>query len=806
MTGFFKDLRYAARSLRKDPGLSGIAVLALALGIGLTAVMFSIVYSALLRGLPYEDGERIVHVFRVNPEDGDLNSLPIHDYQALRDEQNAFTGLAAYYTGTVNLRGSERAVRLDGAFMTHQSFDLLGIQPVLGREFGPDDDQPDAPLTVVLGYELWESQYDADRDVLGRTVVVNGEQAEIIGVMPEEFAFPVVQEIWLPLRADALSVPWGEGRWHTVLGKLEGDRTREEAAAQLNVVAQRLEAEHPETNENMSLTVRPFTEAAIGDEASAMLLTMLLTVSLVLFIACLNVANLLLARASVRTREVAIRTAMGAHRWRVMSVMIAEALTLALAGAVVGTGIAWVGIEWFSAAVASTQPPFWLVFKLDGPILGFIIAVTGLAAVVAGAVPAWKATGASVSEVLKDESRGSSGLQIGRLSRALVVGELALSVGLLVAAGLMVKSVTTLASFDYGFDTEELFTARLGVFESEYPDSLDRIQFFQEVRDEIQALPEVRAASLATALPATGSGGTRLALDGRPYEENRDMPIARQAVVDPTYFRVLGVEPLLGRTFEAGDDGDGLPVALVNESFARSHYPDASPLGARVRLGGADSELPWRTVVGVVPDLYMQGVGNPGEPEDGLYIPLAQADGRFISILARGNGPSMSLTVPVRDAVARVDADVPLYWVGSLQSRIDESSWFYRIFGTLFMAFGVAALFLAAVGLYGVMSFSVSRRTPEVGIRMALGAEGGQVLGLILRQGMAQVALGITLGLVLAFFLSRALGLLLFQVSPNDPTVFGAIVVLLGLTGLLASVIPARRATRVDPMVALRSE
>ncbi len=806
MTGFLKDLRYAGRSLRRAPGLSAIAVTALALGIGLTATMFSIVYAALMRGLPYEDGDRIVVLNRVQTESGDRMGVPSQDYAAWREQQASFNDLAAWVSGTMNVRWTDRAERFSGGFFTANAFETLGVGPVLGRTFGPEEDRAGAPLTVVLSWQLWQDRFDGSREALGRTVQVNGEPAEIIGVMPEGFHFPSNEDLWVPLREDPLATPWGEGRYVSVFGTLRPDVSADQAMVQMNAVASRLEEEHPETNEGLRVEVRPFTETAVGDEARPLLLTMLGAVGLVLLIACANVANLLLARASTRTREMAVRTAMGAHRWRVMSQMVAEAAALALVGAVLGTGLAWVGVELFARAVEGTDPPFWLVFELDGAILLFILALAVVSALISGAIPAWNATAGSVSEALKDESRGSSSLRIGRLSRWLVVGELALSVGLLVAAGLMVKSITTLSRYEYAFDTEEVFTARLGLFETDYPEEADRLRFFEDVLVQMRSAPGVTAAAVGNALPGGGSGSQAVAVEGRAYPDDLSYPVTRQAAVSPGYFRVFGVEPLLGRTFEQGDDADALPVAVVNESFARTHFPDGSPMGARIRAGRADSQEEWRTVVGVVPDLFMQGVGNPTSGPEGYYVPMAQSDNRFMSLAARGPSQVMTLSGPIREAVAAVDDDIPLYWVNTLQERIDQNTWIYNVFGTLFLVFGVAALFLASVGLYGVMSFSVSRRTSEVGIRMALGAEGGQVLGLILRQGLGQIGMGLVLGLGLAVLLSRGVQLILFQVSPNDPVVFGGIVLLLAATGLLASLVPARRATRVDPLVALRAE
>ncbi|MDH3224206.1 MAG: FtsX-like permease family protein, partial [Gemmatimonadota bacterium] len=549
----------------------------------------------------------------------------------------------------------------------------------------------------------------------------------------------------------------------------------------------------------------PFTQEYIGDEAIPLLWTMLAVVSLVLLIACVNVANLLLARAALRVKEMGIRTAMGAHRWRIVSQMVAEALALAIVGAAAGTMIAWLGVDLFSKAVEGTGPPYWLVFELNGTILLFILAISVAAAVISGTIPALKATGADVTSVLKDESRGTSSLQIGRMSRWLVVGELAMSVGMLVAAGLMTKSIVTLRNFDYGFESEGVFTARTGLFEADFPTVEERVRFYEDVHQRLMEIPEVTAASVATALPGLGSGGSVFALQGVAYAEDRDYPTARTAIVSPGYFETFGVTLSQGRDFNSGDVADGVPVAIVNQSFA-ARYASGDALGTQIRLGRSDSEEPWLTIVGVVPDLYMEGLGNTDGDPAGLYTPIAQGDARFMSLAARGPADPMSLTVAVRDAVASVDADIPIYFVDTMAERMSESTWFYNVFGVLFMVFGASALFLAAVGLYGVMSFSVSRRTTEMGVRMALGAEGAQVLRLVLRQGLGQIVIGLLIGVGLAVVISRGLQTMLFEVNPNDPVVYLVITAVLALTGLAASTVPAWRATAVDPMVALRQE
>jgi len=810
MDSMLSDLRYAVRGLFKNPSVSVIAVVALALGIGFTTVMFSIVYGALYRGLPFEGAEAIMHLERANPTEGiESMEVTIHDYRDWRERQRSFEHLAAFYQGTVNIRGTERPERYEGAFMTANSFDVLGVQPILGRGFRDEEESPGAPQVALIGYRVWQDRYGGSPNVLGEAVTINGEAGQIIGVMPEDFEFPILEEVWVPLRLDHRVLDRGTGTSLEVFGDLREGISVDQALTEFAGITSMLAAEYPETNEGVTARMKPYTEEFIGDEERGILLSMLFTVVLVLIIACANVANLLLARASSRSRDLAIQTAMGASRWRVMRQMLAEAGVLAIVGALLGTVVAWIGITAFDRAISVTDPPFWLDFKLDAPILLFVMAISTFAALVAGGIPALKASGSDVNSVLKDESRGSSGMRIGRLSRILVIGEIAMSMALLVASGLMVKGVVKLNNEDYGFPTENIFTARVGVFPERFPDEAARLRFWEDVEERVGQLPGVLAASMTGTLPGTGAFGARFALDGESYEADRDLPQARFAPVTPGFASTFDFETVQGRWLEATDNAESSPVAVVNESFVERYFPSGQALGRRVRFGGLESAESWKEIVGVVPNHRMEGVGDPGQEEvdaPGMYIPLAQYDLRFASIAARVSGEPLQLAAGVRDAVGAADADTPIYFVQTLEQAMQQNLWFYRIFGNLFLAFGIAALFMASVGLYGVMSFSVTHRVGEMGVRMALGASGAQVTLLIVRQALSQVAVGLVFGTGLAFLVASGLTLLLYQVEPWDPATFAGVLVVLVLTGLGASAVPAARATRVDPMVALSAD
>ncbi|HET7231368.1 MAG TPA: ABC transporter permease [Longimicrobium sp.] len=798
-----QDLRYGARKLVRNPGFSAISVITLALGIGLTTTMFSIVYGALMRGLPFEHGERVVSIRRANPaRDQDRLSVSLHDFNDYRAQQRSFEALGAYDNGTMTVSGTEKPERFDGAYMTANTFQMLRVQPLLGRTFRPGEDAVGAPAVVVLGYDLWQSRYGGDRAIVGRTIRVNGEQAEVIGVMGKGFAFPSNEQLWVPLRK-ALPARRGEGDWVDVFGRLKPGVSLDRANLEIAGIARRLATQYPESNRDLTAFVEPYTKSFLGDEAVTLLSTMLFAVFLVLLIACANVANLLLSQAAMRAREVGIRTAMGASRARIIMQFLTEPLVMAVVAAVIGVGLAFEGVKLFNDAIAGTDPPFFIVIKIDGPILLFVLGITLFATFVSGVLPAIRASGANVNEVLKDEARGSSSFRGGLISRVLVVFEIALSVGLLVAAGLTIKSVTRLSNHDFGFPTRSIFTARVALPETVYKDSVAQVRFFDQL---YQRLGDVRGAesyTLTGMLPVLGAPTQTFAVEGKAYAQERDYPETHYVTTYPGYFRTFKVS-LDGRDFSSGDTRASEPVAIVSHTFAKKYFGNGNPVGRRFRMGDAKSTEPWRTIVGVVPDLWNDGLEN--EKPETVYLPFAQAPQRYMSVTIRTSGNPAAMTAPVRELVTGMDPDLPIYFVKTLQERIDEESWFYRVFGALFMIMGAVALVLAGVGLYGVMSFNVARRTREMGVRMALGAKPGDVIRLVMRSGMIQLGMGLVLGAGLAWLLARGLRIILFQVSVFDPVVIGLTLGVLVVAALAATLVPAFRATRVDPMTALRYE
>jgi putative ABC transport system permease protein len=806
MNSLLLDIRQAVRGLRRAPASAIIAVVALGLGIGLTTMMFSIIYGALMRGLPVEEAHEIMAVERLHRARGQTSATTIHDLTDWREQQRSFEALGAYWGGTVNVSGGavdETPERFQGAWLTPSVLRLLGVQPILGRTLLDEDDVPGAQPVALIGHGMWQRRFQGAPDVVGRSFRANGVETLIIGVMPDRFGFPQTAEMWQPARLEMAGLARGEGQGFQVVGRLRDGVDAEAAAIELNRIADRLAAEYVETNEGIGVRLRPFTDTAIGDEPRAVLLTMFGAVGFVLLIACANVANLLIGRAMVRSREVGIRTSLGASRLSVAMPFLAESAVLAVAGAVLGTVIGYIGLRLFTNAVSASQPPYWLLFQLDGVAFAFVAALAVLCALLAGVIPALQAARMPLAEILKDESRGASSFRLGRLSRGLVIVEMALSVGLLAGAGLMIKSVIRVNTIDLGFPADAVFTARLGMPQNGYatPDALRT--FHDELLARLQNIRGARHVALADGLPGTGSPSSRFTIDGVAAEIGEEPIVARPAV-SPGYFSAFDVVPE-GRDFGPQDREGGTPVAIVNTAFVERWFPDGDVLGRRIRMGGVNSEAPWLTIVGIVPDLRAGG-SDPDARREAAYVPLAQNPLRFVSVIARADGAPLALTSEIRDAVLALDRDIPIYWVRTLAEGIDQANWFYGIFGSLFAAFGLAALFLAGVGLYGVMSFSVGQRTRELGVRMAIGAQPAQVMRMVLSQGMRQVLIGLAAGTLFALAVSRLLAAILFEVSPRDPAVFVTITGVLIVASLLACGMPARRATRVDPLHALRSE
>jgi len=798
-------LRDGLRVLRRSPGMATLAAIALGLGIGSTTTMYSIT-RGILRQLPVDQPERLMHVAMTDRTEGDeYLRVPVADIVALREQQQSFESIAAYEDMPVNIGDTDhRAERLSGGTVTASLFRVLRVRPLLGRTLSIDDERPGAPPVAVLSHTLWQNRYAGDRSVIGRTIRVNGAPTTVVGVMPEGFGFPTKEQLWTPLAPDANRGSASGDRTpssYNVIGRLRDGATRESAGAEIAAIGRRLAIADPKAHEGRALAVRPFYDEMISRQARIIFGAMLTVVSFVLLIACANVANLLLARAASRSREIAVRVALGASPSSLVRQLLVESLAIAIPGGVLGLALAWAGVTVFNSTLGF-ELAFWMRIEVDGAVLAFTTALVGIAALAAGLAPARQAARVSVGDVLKDEARGSSSFRLGRASRVLVVGEVALSCALLVVTGLMVKGVLTITSRYVGAAPEQVATGRLELRDDAYPDAAARARLFDALETRLASQPGVTSATLASHLPGNSAQAAPIEIGGVRYDSKQSFPESRIVAISPTFFTTFGAALLQGRPFSRADRAGAPLVAIVNRTFAERFFNgDAVGRQVRVREKGE-----WATVVGIAPVLGTVGGNGDFAGTDAIYLPLAQSEYSNVAVAARTRGDATALVTSLRDVVADLDPDVPLYQEGRLDATLAQASQGEKVFGGLFTFFGISALLLAVVGLVGVLAFSVSRRTRELGIRIALGGRTGSILWLVLRGGMIQLLTGLTIGLALAAAVAPQFGEALFNQRPHDPTVYVAVGLTLILCGVIAAIVPARRALSVSPMVALRSE
>ena len=802
MHGLLADLRFGTRMLLKRPGTTTLAVAALALGIGLTTTMFSIVNGAILRGLPFDESERILHIERRNPTQGNSTfEVSGHDFLDYRSRQQSFSDFVAFARNPAVVSGEGlNADRYRGVRMSAGTLRLLRVAPIKGRDFNEADEKQGAPAVMIISHRLWDTQFQQDPAAVGKVFRVNGIPTEIIGIMPPKFAFPVAEDLWQPLQL-TLAPKRGEGQTFEVIGRLKPGLTKARASSDMAAVAAQLANQFPE-NKNITTEVKSYIEEFIGGDVIATLFTMLGAVFGVLLIACANVTNLQLARALERAREIAIRAAIGAERWRIVRQLLVEGLLLSAAGAAIGIFIAWTGVSLFNMGIADTNPPFWIDIRIDGTVLLFVTALAATAAMLSTLLPALRVTRAGTGDVLKDQGRGTTSLRTGLLSRVLVGFAVTLSCALLVVSGLMIKSVVEIGRVTYAFTPGPVLIARTTLEAERYATDGVLIDTSERLLAVLRTIPGVTGAAVASAEPGQG-GSYYLTKEGDPFPPPDDGPGVRRIAATPSYFDVLKLGATRGRLLNEQDRAGAAPVTVVTQNFAEKYFPGQDPLGKRVRLG-RNPAWPWWTIVGVVPTLFSADSGDA--VRETAFVPLEQAPDRNLTFLLSAGHKPMAVAQMVRQAVRGFDQDLPLFQVDSYSAMLHRRSWPMRIFGSLFMSFGLSALVMAAAGLYGVLAFGVRLRTQEIGVRMALGADRRQVVRMIIRQGMIVVGVGVVIGLGLGALLGPAMSELFFNVDPMDPMVFGTTAVVLVATGLIASLVPARKAASVDPLVALRQD
>jgi predicted permease len=807
-----QDLRYAIRLLVKDKWFTLVAAIALALGIGVNNTVFTFVNAVLIRGLPFDDPDRIMALGTRDARNRD-RGVSYLEFQDWREGARAFTGIAAFSGQTMNVSDEGRAPeRFGGPYISGNAFKLIGEKPVLGRDFLPEDDRPGATPVVILGNGIWKNRYGSDPKVIGRTIKINELPVTVIGVMPEGFRFPISADLWIPVvHLAGLAEQKRDARNFEVFARLAPGVTEAQAQAELNTVAQRLAHDFPATNKDVKATVMTFNERYNGGQIRLIFLTLMGAVGFVLLIACANVANLLLARSANRSREISVRVSLGATRARIVRQLLVESVLLSLIAGVLGFGLSIIGIRLFDAAVADVGKPYWIKFTLDARVFGFFAAVCLGTGFVFGLAPALHVSKTDINEVLKEGGRSGSGLRARRWTSALIVVELALTLVLLAGAGYMVRSFLTLYQREVGVETSHLLTMRLQLPNRKYPTPDQRRDFYKRLDDRLAAVGNVQAAAITTNPPMAGGNGRLLVVEGRQVAAGEQPPTVTQVMIGPRYFETVGLKLARGRTFDEVDGTPGHESAIINQRFVAMHFPNEDPIGRRLRLtpdvppGAPPPKSVTATIVGIVPTVRQRNFQEV-LPDPVVYVPLRSDAPPFATLMLRTAGDPAALTPAVREEMRAIDPDLPLFGIMTLDAALAQQRYMFQVIGTMFATFAVIALALSAVGLYAVTAYSVSQRTQEIGVRMALGAQANQVWWLILRGAIVQLAIGLTIGIAGGFGVGKLLASILVQSPSRDAVTLTSIAALLIFVSLTACFWPARRATRLDPVSALRYE
>jgi len=809
----WQDVRYGARMLWKHRLATVVCAAALALGIGANTAMFSVAEAFLLHSVPFENPERILAVVNVRPQQEiDRNPVAPATYLDWKAQAKSFEQMAAYEWDEVSLTGNREPEKVQGFDVTANFFGLLGVQPKMGRSFLPEEEQPGKEQEIILSYGLWERRFASDPNILNKTVKVDGKTFTIVGVMDKGFDFPMPVEAWMPLALDVKQRAERNARYIFAPGKLKPDSSLEQATAEMGGIAQRQAEAYPDSSKGWQLRVMPIREFATGTITRQYTLLLMGAVGFVLLIACADVANVQFARVSGRQKELAVRAAMGASRGRIVCQLLTESILLALLGSAAGLLFAQWDITLILAHMPADVAKFvagWKTISLDANAFLFTLAIALFSGILAGIAPALLTSRSNVSETLKESGRGSSaGRARHRLRNALVVAEISLSLVLLVGAGLLVKNFTALINVNEKYHPESILTMSVSLPELRYKAQTERLSFHEQVLQRFSTLPNVQSAAMVSSVPYANGGGTGtrpFTVEGRATKDRSEMNSAIVQTISPNYFGLMQIALREGRELANTDADSTLRVAVISRSLARRYFPEGSPLGKKLKVGLADdNNSPWMTIVGIVDDVHYSWINKDDVPT--IYRTFRQAPPFYGAMVLRTGGNPLSLAREARSQVAAVDPELSLFDVKPLDTVISDSIVGIGYVAVMMGILGIIALVLASVGVYGLMSYAVSERTNEIGIRMAMGATANDIQRLVMGKGALLTLIGMGIGLPVAFVLANAMSGLLFGVKVADPVAFIILPVILAAVATLASYLPARRAVRVDPITALRYE
>jgi len=821
MKTLLQNIRFGVRLLLKNPGIVAIAVISLGLGIGANTAIFSVINALLLRPLPYKDPDRLVMVWQFNQQKGwRQNPVSYPNYGDWEDKNQVFNGIGAFssYDIAFNLTTRGEPERIQGALVSANFFPILGVEPIRGRVFRPDEDEPGGERVAIVSQGLWQPRFGGAPNLVGSPLALDGNSYTVVGIMPNQFKFPQSVEIWVPLAQDPIrGRSYSRGtRYLNVIARLKPGVRLDQAQANMNLIAKQQAEEYPEFNSNLGVEIIPIKEQVVGHFRLA-LTVLLCAAGFVLLITCANVANLLLVRGVGRQREIAVRLSLGANRARIIRQLLTESMMLAALGGAVGLAVAWWGKSLL--VVHDSGLPRVEEIGIDGPVLGFTLALSLLTGLIFGLVPALQASKPNLNELLKDGGAkgGMEGSHRNRLRSLLVISEVALSLMLLISAGLMLKSFRRLTEVDPGFISDNVVTAEITLPKSKYSQDQQITRFYQQLLERVASSPGVRSAGIVTCLPLSGAdSNTGFFIEGRPLPGPGETNHTYYRSVSHDYFNAMGVPLVKGRHFTAHDNHDAPKVAIINETMAQRFWPNDDPLGKRLAFDfeamtfdttkGAQLNIAGnaREIIGVVKDIRHSGLDGRLNPE--TYVPYSQLPSPAMTLVARSSASTLNAVAVMRNQVWAIDNDLPLSKVRTMDMVMSESLAEQRFRTTLLGVFALVALLLATAGVYGVISYSVTQRTREIAVRLALGAQPRDILNLVVRRGFRLLMIGIALGIAGALVINRTLSTLLFEVSSYDPVIFAGFSLVLASAALIASYIPARKATKIEPMISLKTE